>query len=81
MTTPDRSQLPPRTELCGSLVDARSVSADPYGLATVTLVRRDELDTAVAVQLVVPFDKYSNPLTGLVIGDKWLAGGCRALLH
>lgn len=42
--------------LAGLFVDDSAV-VDLHGLATVTLVGRDERDSAVAVPVVVPIDK------------------------
>ncbi len=65
---------------CLAFVDASSVAADPYGLATVTLVGRHEFDAAVAVLMVVPVDERRHPLTGLVFGGKWLTGVISSIL-
>ena len=81
MPTPDRSCRPPGIELSGSLIDASSIAADPYGLATATLVGRHEFDAAVAVLVVVPVDERRHPLRGLVFGGKWLAEVFRPILH
>jgi len=43
--------------LAGLFIDDSAVAANLYGLATVTLVGRDERDAAVAVPVVVPIDK------------------------
>jgi hypothetical protein len=50
------------------------VTANLDGLTGVTLLRRHELDAAVAVLVVLPVDERGDPLTGLLFGCKWLAG-------
>lgn len=55
--------------------------ADPLGLTVVTLLRRYELDTAVAVLVVVPVDKRRQPLTGLVLAGEWLTRVIRSVIH
>jgi hypothetical protein len=57
------------------------VTANLAGLTAVTLLRRYELDAAVAVLVVVPVDERGNPLTGLLFGCKGLAGVIRPILH
>jgi hypothetical protein len=57
------------------------VSADLYSLATVPLLRRDEIDATVAVLVVVPSDERRHPMTGLLFGGKWLAGVVRPVFH
>lgn len=57
------------------------MSADLHSLATVTLLRRDELDAAVAVLVFVPADELGEPLTRLFFGGKWPAGVIRSILH
>ena len=51
--------------LAGLLVDISSLLANCGGATGVTLLRRDELDTAVAVPVVVPVDKGRYPLARL----------------
>jgi hypothetical protein len=43
--------------LTGLFVDDSAVPTDLYGLAIVTLLRRNELDAAVVVPVVVPVNK------------------------
>jgi hypothetical protein len=57
-----------------------AVAADLHGLTAVTLLRRYELNAAVAVPMVVPIDERGAPLTGLLFGCKWLAGVIRPIL-
>jgi len=52
------------------------VTADLHGLSAVTLLRRHELDAAVAVPMVVPVDKRHHPLAGLVFAGKWPSRCC-----
>jgi hypothetical protein len=52
--------------LAGLLVDAGTVAADFLELAAVTLIRRHELDGAVAVPVVVPVHERRHPLACLV---------------
>jgi hypothetical protein len=67
--------------LAGLSIDDSAVATGLYGLTTVTFLRRDELDTAVAVLVVVPVDEFGDPLAGLVSGGKWFAGVIRPILH
>ena len=46
-----------------------------------TLLRRYELDAAVAVLLVVPVDKRRHPLTGLVLAGERLTRVISPILH
>ena len=57
------------------------MSADLHSLATVTLLRRDELDATVAVLVVVPGDERCHPLTGLIFGGEGFAGVVRPVFH
>ena len=59
-------------------MDDSSVAADLYGLTAVALLRRHGFNAAVAVLMVVPVDELGDPLTGLVSGGKWFAGGNEA---
>ena len=63
------------------LVHDSTVSTDLHGLSAVPLLRRHELDAAVAVPMVVPVDERGDPLTGLLFGSKGLAGVIRPILH
>ena len=67
--------------LAYSFVDDIAVTTDLHGLATVTLLGRQELDGAVAVLVVVPVDELGDPLTRLFLGGKWLAGLIRPVFH
>ena len=67
--------------LAGLFVDDSAVEADLHGLAIVTLLRRHELDPAVAVLVVVPVDELGDPLTGLVLAGKWLAWVIGQIIH
>ena len=58
----------------GAFVDQRSLLADGTGLAAVALLRRDELDAAVAMLVDVPLHKCSGPLAGLFLAGKGSAG-------
>ncbi len=53
------------------LVDDSAVTADLHGISTVPLVRRHELDAAMAVPVVVQVPKRRNPLAGLFLGREW----------
>ena len=55
------------------------MAADLHGLTAVTLLRRYELDTAVAVLVVVPVDKRRHPLTGLVFAGERLTRLIRSI--
>jgi len=57
------------------------MAADLHSLATVTLLGRHEFDPAVPVPMVVSVVECSNPLTGLLVGGKGLAGVIRPILH
>ncbi len=65
MPAPGRSSPPPWIELASLFGDGNAVAADLHGLTAVTLLGRTELETAVAVLVVVPVDKRHQPLTGL----------------
>ena len=67
--------------LAGLFIHDRTVPADLRSLAIVTLLRRHEFDPAVTVPMVVPVDKCSNPLTGLLFGGKGLAGVIRPIFQ
>ena len=67
--------------LAGLFIHDRTVPADLRSLAIVTLLRRHEFDPAVPVPMVVPVDKCSNPLTGLLFGGKGLAGVIRPIFQ
>jgi len=43
-------------------------------MTSLTLLRRYELDVALAVPLGVPVDELVDPLTGLLFVTKWPAG-------
>ena len=61
----------------GLLVDISSLLADCRGGSAVTLMGRDEFDTAVPVSVVVPVHKLSYPLARLGIAAKrptWVVG-------
>ena len=55
------------------LVDHSAVTADLHSLTVVALVRRDELDPAVAVPVVVPVRKRRHPLAGFFHAGEWAA--------
>ena len=57
-------------ELTSLLVDDSTVPADLQGLAAVALVGRHELDTAVAVPLVVPLHERRHPQAGFLSAGK-----------
>ena len=57
------------------------MAANLAGLTAVTLLRRDELDAAVAVLVVVPGDERGHPLTGLIFGGEGFAGVVRPVFH
>lgn len=61
----------------GAFVDQRSLLADGTGLAAVALLRRDELDAAVAVLVDVPLHERRSPLAGLFLAGKGPAGVVR----
>ena len=63
------------------LVDDSAVTTDLDGLTAVTLLRRHELDAAVAVPMVVPVDKRRHPLAGLVLAGKWPSRVIRPVLR
>jgi hypothetical protein len=46
------------------LIDDSTVPADLHGLTAVALLLRDELDTAVAVPMVVPVDERRHLQAG-----------------
>jgi hypothetical protein len=52
-------------------VDDNTVTADLYGLTAVTLLRRHELDNAMAVPLVLPVHKRRHPESGIDLAGKW----------
>ena len=54
MPAPCRSRPTPRIELASLFVHDSALAADLHGLTAVTLLRRYELDTAVALLVVVP---------------------------
>ena len=56
------------------------MTADLYGLTALTLVRRHELDSAVAVPVVVAVHKRDHPLAGLVLAGKRTARVIRPVL-
>jgi len=43
--------------------------------------RMSKFDPAVAMAEVIPVDELGDPLTSLVLGGKWLAGGIRPRLN
>jgi len=51
------------------------MAADLHSLATVTSLRIREFDPAVAVLVIVTVDDRGQPLTGLFLEGKGLAGG------
>ena len=63
------------------LVHDSSMPTDLHGLPAVTLLRRRELDPAVAVPMVVPVDKRRHPLAGLVLAGKWPSRVIRPVLR
>ena len=67
--------------LAGLFIHDRTVPADLLSLTIETLLGRHELDPAVTVPMVVPVDKCSNPLTGLLFGGKGLAGVIRPIFQ
>ena len=52
-------------------VDDSTVAADLHSLTVVALLRRYELDAAVAVPVVVPVHKRGHPLAGLFHAGEW----------
>ena len=73
MPAPCRSWPTPWIELASLFVDDSPLSADLHGLSAVTLQRRYELDTAVAVPVVVPVHKRHHPLAGFFPAGEWAA--------
>jgi len=57
----------------GAFIDQQAVLADGAGLAAVALLRRDEVDAAVAVLVDLPLHERRSPLTGLLLAGKGLA--------
>ncbi len=57
--------------LPGFFVDNSSVPADFHRLAAVALMRRHELDAAVAVPVVVPVHKRRHPQAGFLSAGEW----------
>jgi hypothetical protein len=57
--------------LSGLFVDASAVTAELYSLNVVALVRRHELDAAVAVPVVVTVHKSHHPLARSLLADEW----------
>jgi hypothetical protein len=57
------------------------VTTDLDGLSAVAVMGRHELDTAVAVPMVVPVDKRGHPLAGLVLAGKWPSRVIRPVLR
>ena len=55
----------------GLLVHAGTLSADGVGLTAVTLIGRDEPDSAVAVLGVVPVHECLHPGAGVVLAPEW----------
>ena len=57
------------------------MTADLYGLTTVTLDGRHELDPAMAVPMVVPVAECGDPLTGLFLTGERLTRLIRPVLR
>ena len=68
-------------QLMGLVVNLCTVLADFNGLTAVTLLRRNELDAAVAVPVVVPVDKRHHPSAGLAFAAKRPAGVIGSVLE
>jgi hypothetical protein len=47
------------------------MTADLHGISTMALVESNELDTAVAVLVVVPVNKHRHPLAGSLRAREW----------
>jgi len=54
-----------------------SLATDGYCHTAMPLLRRNELDAAMAVLVVVPIHKCGNPLAGLLFVAEWPAGVIR----
>ena len=65
----------------GDLIDLGTLLANGDGRSAVPLNGCHEFDPAVAVPVVVPVDERSDPLTGLLLGGKGLAGVVRSVFH
>jgi hypothetical protein len=63
--------------LSGLRIDLVTSCAVGYGLATLALVRRHELDAAMAVFMVVPLHKGRDPQAGLLFRSEWSVGVVR----
>ena len=63
----------------GLLIDRLSVFQDGVIKSFVSLMRGDELDSAVAVLVVIPAHKPLNPVAGCLQAGKALLGVARAV--
>ena len=66
--------------LASFFVELGALPADCNGGTAVTLVRRDELDTAVTMTVVVPVHKSGYPLACLRLAGERPAGVIRSIL-
>ncbi len=67
-----------RISLTGLRIDLVSACAYGHGLATVTMVRRYELEATVAVLMVIPPHKGRHPLAALLPCPEWPVGVVRS---
>ena len=58
-----------------------SLATDGYCHTAMPLLRRNELDAAMAVLVVVPIHKCGNPLAGLLFVAEWPAGVIRPVFN
>ena len=63
--------------LSGLRIDLVTSCADGDSLTAVALVRRHELDAAMAVFMVIPLHKGRHPQAGLLFGSEWAVGVVR----
>ena len=72
---------PPGMALTGLFIKINTLFANCYRHAAMPLLRRNEFDAAMAVLVVIPIHKRSNPLAGFFFAAEWPVGIVRPVFN